>query len=91
MAVSFLDFCALITVGVSGATFVCGKAEGVLPSMIAKERAEVIAIADPPRSGLRKSLRIFKPGPSLSNCLHTHTRSVNFPRFEGHEKHPSVQ
>ena len=46
----------------------CGKAEGVLPSMIAEETGEVIAIADPPRSGLRKSLVIFRLGPSAVVC-----------------------
>ena len=44
----------LNTIGESRANFVCGKAEEVLPSVIADERGKVIAVADPPRCGLRK-------------------------------------
>ena len=46
--------------------FLCGKAEDVLPGMITEERSEVIAIADPPRSGLRETFTVAAN--SLSCC-----------------------
>ena len=42
--------------GIENAEFICGKAEAVLPSLadnLVTDGCEVIAIVDPPRSGLR--------------------------------------
>ena len=43
--------------GVNNATFIAGKAEDTLPALLDQHRdwENVVAIVDPPRSGLRKT------------------------------------
>lgn len=45
--------------GITNAEFVCGKAEDALPLILAKHAAaadDVVAVVDPPRAGLHKSV-----------------------------------
>ena len=57
--------CSHITVGLTNADFICGKVEDTLSSLTIKRstpgsqatEAATIAIADPPRGGLRELLK----------------------------------
>ena len=63
--------------------FLCGKAEDIIPGMMTGERsAEVIAIADPPRSGLRETISVAGDSHCKLSC---HCRS------KGSSKHTAVQ
>ena len=49
------------TTGITNIEFICGKAEDVLPTITNRftGHANVVAVVDPPRAGLRKVLCIF--------------------------------
>ena len=45
---------SLLSAGITNAEFRCGKAEDVLPSVMhCLNNTDVVAVVDPPRSGLR--------------------------------------
>ena len=58
IVLSLLGFpqqCDVFFSDISNAEFYCGKAEEVLPKLIGRfQNEKVVAVVDPPRSGLRK-------------------------------------